>query len=397
MASNPMIQGFCHPQFSAVRKAFQDNFIRNGEVGASVSLCLHGEPVVNLWAGHTSWTKLRRWQEDTLVNIFSGTKGITAICALMLVDRGLLDLDAPVAHYWPEFGVKGKENIPVKWVLNHKSAVTGVRKRLLGHSLYDWKTMSSALASQEPWWEPGVRHGYHALSYGWILGEVIKRVSGKTVGQFVADEISKPLGLDLHIGLHKAEHKRIAPMILPVGIPEAADTWNLLKTCVTDPLGPTMSAMTNPTTIATGVNSSRWRSGELPAANAHCTALSLAKLYGVLACGGTSAENAGPTPSVTLVSPETLEYAYKESSHGHDYILKMDTRFSMGFMLNQKALAGRFGPGLRSFGHNGAGGSFAFADPDTGLSYGYVMNKMGSYLLMDPRSQALIDATYDCL
>ena len=397
MASTPMIQGFCHPQFSAVRQAFQENFIRNGEVGASVSLCLHGEPVVNLWAGHTHWTKLKRWQEDTLVNIFSGTKGITAICALMLVDRGLLDLDAPVAQYWPEFGVKGKENIPVKWVLNHKAAVTGVRKRLLGRSLYDWRTMSNALASQEPWWEPGVKHGYHALSYGWILGEVIKRVSGKTVGQFVADEISGPLGLDLHIGLHKSEHRRIAPMILPVGIPEAADTWNLLKTCVTDPFGPTMSAMTNPTTIATGVNSVSWRSGELPAANAHCTALSLAKLYGVLACGGTSNGNSTSDSPVTLVSPETLKYAYEESSYGHDYILKMDTRFSMGFMLNQKALAGRFGPGLKSFGHNGAGGSFAFADPDMGLSYGYVMNKMGSYLLMDPRSQALIDASYECL
>lgn len=390
MASNPTIHGFCHPQFSAVRRLFMENYLHSGEVGSSVSLCLHGEPVVNLWAGHTSWTRLQRWKEDTLVNIFSGTKGITAICALMLVDRGLLDLDAPVAQYWPAFGQKGKEHIPVKWILDHKAGVTGVRKRLLGRSLYRWKTMSNALAAQEPWWEPGTMHGYHALSYGWILGEVIKRITGKTVGQFVADEIAFPLGIDLHIGLDKKEHQRIASIILPLGIPEAVDTWRLIGSCVSNPLGVTTSAMLNPTTIATGVNSSQWRSGELPAANAHCTALALAKLYGVLACGGSHNGR-------QLMSSDTLQYAIEESSFGHDYVLKMDTRFSMGFMLNQKSKAGRFGPGKRSFGHNGAGGSFAFADPDVGLSYGYVMNRMGSYLLMDPRSQRLIDAAYDCL
>ncbi len=390
MASNPAIHGYCHPQFSAVRRLFMENFIDSGEVGASVSLCMHGEPVVNLWAGHTSWTRLQRWKEDTLVNIFSGTKGVTAICALMLVDRGLLDLDVPVAQYWPAFAQKGKAHIPVKWVLNHKAAVTGVRRRLLGRSLYNWKTMSNALAAQQPWWEPGSKHGYHALSYGWIMGEIIKSITGKTVGQFVADEIAQPLDIDLHIGMDKKEHSRIAPIILPVGIPEVADTWRLIGACVTNPLGVSSSAILNPITIATGVNSKQWRSGEIPAANAHCTALALAKLYGALAFGGDAQEK-------PLVSADTLRFATEESSFGHDYVLKMDTRFSMGFMLNQKAEAGRFGPGKRSFGHNGAGGSFAFADPDVGLSYGYVMNRMGSYLLMDPRSQRLIDAAYCCL
>lgn len=384
------LDGFCDPAFVDVRRAFADNFSQRGEIGAGVSIFVDGKNVVNLWGGRTHWFRAKKWHENSLVNIYSGSKGITAICALRLVDQGLLDLDKPVAHYWPEFAKKGKGEIPVKWILNHKAGVSGVRRPLMGNDLYRWKKMSRSLASQSPWWEPGEKHGYHAASFGWIMGEIIKSITGKTVGEYLKQEICDPLGLDLHFGVAQDQHDRIAPIILPVAIPESKHTWNLLASGIKNPFGPTTSAILNPITIATGVNSKRWRNSELPAINAHSTAHALAKLYGVLARGGELGD-------YQLISDKTLDLAIDESSAGHDYVLKMDTRFSMGFMLNQSYKAGWFGDGKRSFGHNGAGGSFAFADPDAKIGFGYVMNRMGTHLLLDPRAQHLIEAVYRCL
>lgn len=390
MPSSPAIHGYCDSQFSHVKQVFADNFVERGEVGAGVALFHGGRNVVNLWAGRKRPLGFAPWEQDTLVNIYSGTKGITAIAALQLVSRGLLDLDKPVAYYWPQFARHDKSTIPVKWILSHKAGVVGVSRPLLGRSLYRWRTMSNALANQAPWWNPGEGHGYHAVSYGWIMGEIIKAITGKTVGQYLRSEIAQPLGLDLHIGLPAGHHHRVAPIMLPLRLPESEHTWNLIGATLKDPFGPSTSALLNPLTIATGVNSQAWRSSELPAANAHSTAFALAKLYGALAIGGT-------LDKVEIINASTLPLAINEASCGHDYVLKMDTRFSMGFMLNQHYPAARFGPGLRSFGHNGAGGSFAFADPDAELGFGYVMNRMGTYLLMDPRAQHLIDAAYKCL
>src|SRR5208282_5387074 len=195
------IEGQCDPRFEKVRAAFAANFESRGEVGAATAVMLNGRPVVDLWGGHMEKERTRPWTRDTLVNVYSTTKGLTAIYAHRLVDAGALDLDAPVATYWPEFAQAGKEKIPVRFLLSHRAGLPAVRKLLDDDALFNWNKMTMALAEQEPWWEPGTRHGYHALTFGWLVGEVIRRITGKTLGTYFREEIAQPLGLDCHIGL----------------------------------------------------------------------------------------------------------------------------------------------------------------------------------------------------
>jgi CubicO group peptidase (beta-lactamase class C family) len=374
-----VIHGHCDQRFSAVREAFAEGFRSRNEIGAAVAVMLDGRPVVDLWAGSADLARSKPWQRDTIVNVYSCTKGMTALCAHQLVERGQLDLDAPVAKYWPEFARGGKERLPVRWLLSHRAGLAAVRQVLPPEALYDWDAMCAALAAQEPWWEPGTAHGYHAVSFGWLVGEVVRRISGRGLGTYFCDEIAAPLGLDLHIGLAEAEHSRVAEMseIPTDGID--ADALGLAQVIFADPQSMAALAFVNPPSMALGPNNAAWRSAEIPGANGHGTARDLACVYGALARGGRLG-------GVRVLAPESIARCAAEQSRGRDLVLQIDTRFGLGFMLPQDRRDARFGPSPRAFGHPGAGGSLGFADPDNKVGFGYVMNRMGPHILLDPRA-----------
>jgi CubicO group peptidase (beta-lactamase class C family) len=382
------IEGTCDSRFSRVKDAFAENFEKRNEVGAAAAVVFDGKPVVDLWAGHANRDKTRPWTRDTLVNVYSTTKGVTAICAHRLADKGLLDIDAPVAKYWPEFAQAGKEKIPVRFLLSHQAGLAAVRKPLDDDALFKWDKMTAALAEQEPWWEPGTRHGYHALTFGYLVGEVIRRISGKTPGTYLRDEIAGPLGLDLHIGLDAKDDARTADMI-PMPPPGPGEP-NLFADIMKDTESVTYKAFMNPPGgMRPGlVNTRERRAAEIPAANGHTTARSLAKLYGTLARGG-------ELDGVRVMSKEQVAKCSLEQASGPDALLMINTRFSLGFMMSQPGAS--LGPNAKSFGHPGAGGSLGYADPEAKIGFGYTMNKMHSSLLIDPRATALIDAIYASL
>lgn len=378
------IEGTCDRRFEAVRETFAKNFSTFGETGAAVALTLDGRPVVDLWAGHTDVARTQLWKRDAIVNVYSTTKGMTAICAHRLVDQGRLDLDAPVARYWPEFAQSGKAQLPVRYLLSHRAGLPAVRKPLHPTALYDWDTMTAALAAQEPWWEPGTKHGYHVLTYGWLVGEVVRRISRKSLGTFFRDEVARPLGVDFHIGLGAAEDARTVPLIPPP--PPTPEQITLFTEILKDPESMLAKAFINPPLVPEAANSREWRAAEIPAANGHTNARALARVYGALACGG-------ECDGVRVLSRATIDRALTEQSDGPDALLPMYTRFGLGFMLSTPHE--KMGPNPRSFGHGGMGGSMAFADPDARLGFGYTMNEMHVGLwLIDPRAVALIAAVY---
>ncbi|HXJ33373.1 MAG TPA: serine hydrolase domain-containing protein [Candidatus Eisenbacteria bacterium] len=388
--SDTTIHGTCDPRFARVKDAFAEGFRTRDEIGAAVALTIDGKPVVDLWAGHADLAKTRPWERDTIVNVYSTTKGMAALCLHQLVDEGRVDLDAPVARYWPEFEQAGKGSIPVRFFLGHRSGLAAARPLLPSPALYDWDAMVTALAAQEPWWEPGTAHGYHAVTFGWLVGEVVRRVTGKSLGTYFRDAIARPLGMDFHIGLHDEEHGRVAEMS-PIPLPEpGAETLQLGMVILSNPGGLSAQAFMNPPSIGLGVNYPEWRRAEIPGANGHGDARSLARVYGALARGGS-------VDGVTVLSTEGVARCHAELSHGPDLVLMVNTRFGHGYMLSQDRKDASFGPGTRSFGHPGAGGSLGFADPDAKLGFGYVMNRMGPNIILDPRATALLDAVYASL
>lgn len=383
------IHGHCAKRFGAVKDALAQSFARGEETGASVAVQVDGENVIDLWAGHADLEGKRPWQRDTIANVFSTTKGVTAILAHRLVEEGRIDLDAPVVRYWPEFGQAGKEKIPVRDLLSHRCGLPALRDFLPAEALYDWDAMTTALAAEKPWWEPGTAHGYHAVTYGWLVGEVIRRVAGKSVGRYLRDELAAPLDLDFAIGLAEADDVRCAelsppPPIAPVGEP------NLMELILSDPTSITALAFINPPSLMMpgAVTSRAWRGAEIPGANGHGTARALASLYGAIAAGG-------DVGGVHVLGPEAARRAATEQSFGPDLVLRLRTRFGLGFMLSQPG--NELGPNEGAFGHPGAGGSIAFADPKARVGFSYVMNRMGPYILIDPRATALVNAFYGCL
>ena len=380
------VLGSIDPRFAPVRDVFIENFTRFGEVGAALSVVIAGKPVIDIWAGHADSERTRPWQHDTLVNVFSTTKGLTAMCALRLLDQGKLDVEAPVAKYWPEFAQAGKGDLPVRHLLSHAAGMAAVRRPLQPADLFDWDVMTAALAEMEPWWEPGSKHGYHALTFGWLVGEVVRRISGKSVGAFFRDEIAAPLDVDAHIGLSAEHDARVAPLI-PAPIDPAQ--MDLLADILKDPDSLLAKAFTNPPIMPEAANMEMWRRAEIPAANGHTNARALARLYGALAGGGRS-------EGYTLLTSVTTQRAAQTQTGGRDAILPMHTSFGLGFMLATASEC--FGPNPRMFGHNGMGGSIGLADLDAQLGFGYVMNEMHSgYWIIDPRPKALSDALYACL
>ena len=378
-----MVSGYCDERFLDAKEILEKSIDSGFELGCAISLEVKGEKVMDLWGGYVDTDKTQLWEENTIVNVFSTTKGVAAICLLQLIEKGLLDLDKPVSHYWPEFAENGKENIPVRYLFCHKSGLCGIRNPLEPGSFTNWDLICNELAKQEPLWEPGTAHGYHALTYGHLVGEILRRIDGRTIGEYFNEEIAKPLDLDFWIGLPESEFSRVTniypskpnpllPLLakLPRFLLPGPMKFLLDFTDTNKPVG---AAFNNPPVNSNEnnefeANSKEWRKAEIPAANGHGTARSLAKLYGVLA-------NGGSRDGVHVLSPETIELGRQTQSDGKDLVLgHMHTRFGIGFMLGTKNVS--MGPNPESFGHGGAGGSLGFADPDNNISLGFIMNQM---------------------
>ncbi|CAL9660214.1 hypothetical protein SUDANB105_06975 [Streptomyces sp. enrichment culture] len=383
----PEVHGHCDSRFSAVRTAFEENFRDRGELGAAVAVTVGGVTVVDLWGGWADPARTRPWERDTLVNVWSTTKGPVALCAHILADRGLLDLDAPVATYWPEFAAAGKEKVLVRHLLSHRAGLTGPREPHSFADLCDWELTTARLAATEPWWEPGTRSGYHALTYGHLVGEVVRRVSGLRPGAFLEREVTGPLGADFTIGLPEREAGRAATLV------HAPAARNSEQAAAFSQLTPAaLAALTNPAVGAKEANTPAWRAAEIPAANGHGTARAVAALYGVLAGRGTYGGH-------RVLSAEAAERVREGQGACRDLVLGagFDGETEAGLGLWLSGPHGSYGPNPRAFGHDGFGGSCGLADPEAGVSLGYVMNRMGPRIADDPRKMALVEAVYSAL
>lgn len=384
------VQGSCDAQFQAVRGEFERNFQERGEVGASVCVVLRGQIVVNLWGGTARCDTGTPWTEETVSLIFSSTKGATALCAHILASRGLLDLDAPVAEYWREFAQARKGSITVKMLLNHQAGLPALRGTLSRGAFYDWDFMVATLEKEEPFWQPGTRTGYHGFTFGWLVGEVVRRVSGKSLGTFFQDEIARPLGIDFWIGLPRHLESRVARMI-----PGALDTTTRFFAALQDPssLPSLMFLNTGGYMAEPDYDSPVAHTAEIGGSGGITNARGLACLYAPLATGGKGLATRDAIARMAAVSSAT----------GRDAVLLMPTRFSLGFMKsmdNRRLARGQDNSVILSeeaFGHAGFGGSIGFADPKAEMSFGYTMNKMGAGAGLTERGQRLVDAAYRCL
>ena len=394
------VGGHCDPKFASVQKVFTERLEAGKEIGAAIAFTLNGESVVDLWGGYyAGHSTEREWERDTLVNTYSTTKGMTAICAHQLVEAGRLDLDAPVAEYWPEFKAAGKSEIPVRWLLSHQSGLPAIRRELPPETLFDWSALCAALAEQEPWWTPGTKHGYHPMTYGFLVGEVIRRVSGRTVGEIFREDVARPLDADFHIGLPASEDGRVSDLIGSIAGPPKTEAGKPAAR-IKGPMGDFLRDMSDPSTMVGAsfnnprmssdtVNSRAWRGAEIPAANGHGTARSLARIYGALACGGA-------IDGVRILSPESIDRARSEQASGPDATLgQMPMRYGLGYMLRSDFMP--LSPNPNSFGHPGAGGSIGMADPDAHVGFGYTMNKMQMGLVGGPTAFAVLKAFFEAL
>jgi CubicO group peptidase (beta-lactamase class C family) len=391
-----MTEGTVKPGFERVAEAFQENFDAKGEVGASVCLTVGGETVVDLWGGTADQKSGAPWKKDTVSIVFSCTKGATALCAHVLASRGKLDLDAPVAELWPAFAKNGKEHATTRMMLDHSVGVPALRAKVKDSGPYEWDYMTGLLAEEAPFWEPGTRNGYHGFTFGWTVGEMVRRAAGVSLGTFFQNEIAKPLGLDFWIGLPEAIEPRVAPIIAYAYKAEEAKTPFMIDLATKRDSAAALFYFNVGAWRTGGANTRAGRAAEIGAANGVTNARGLAGMYAPLAQGGGK-----------LVDGKTLARMGEVSMATHDdATLRIPTRFALGFMKsmdNRKRSVGAklFGPdvdsvimGSAAFGHVGAGGSLGFADPAAGLSFGYTMNRMGPGLLMNERGQALVDAAY---
>jgi len=391
------IHGTVAPGFEKVRAAFQKNFDDGNEIGAAFSAYHQGRKVVDLWGGVADPATGAPWDEDTIVLTFSTTKGATAVCANKLAQEGLLDVDAPVVEYWPEFGANGKQDVPVSYLLSHQAGLAWVDGEMTAEEALSWEPVVAALAAQAPAWEPGSQHGYHATTYGWLVGEVIRRITGKSVGTYFREAIADPLGLDFWIGLPESEEPRVAPLsqMFPAEV-----TIEKLREPGDDPVAQLIAAFIGPDTMlgralfAPGGalmdqavwNSRAVRAAEVPAANGVGDARSLARMYA--AC-------VSEVDGIRLLSTEQVKRATTQQTSGPNKILMdMDVQFGLGFMVTSSLMT--LG-GPNSFGHFGMGGSVGWADPDAELGFGYVMNRMDLGMAGDQRSYSLINACYESI
>lgn len=378
MDYDKLVAGDCYPRFDAVRRAFVENFTNWGEHGAAVAVTLDAAPVVDLWGGFADAGRTRPWQRDTLVCMMSVAKGIIALCTHMLADRGQIDLDAPVARYWPAFSANGKDTLPVRYLLDHRAGLPVIEKPLPAGAIYKWNMMTQALAEQRPLFAPGSDRADQPVTMGFLVGELIRRVTGMMPGQFLQREVAEPLEVDYHIGLPMVHHERCAEFITAIegSFFDAPDPTSLRARALAQ-LPPTV------------FNDAEFRSAEIPAINGHGTARGVARLYGVLAAGGEA-------NGIRLLSGEALVRATAEQWRGSELLSGRERRMALGFALNLASFV-PMGPNPRSFGHAGAGGAIGFADPDARIGFAYAPNRMHSGMSVSPRLQRLVDAVFSCL
>ena len=379
------VHGSYDERFERVFDAFVENYRVEDELGSAVSVVVDGRPVVDIWGGWADEARTREWEHDTLVGMMSVAKGVTGIAFNMLVDRGLVDLDAPVARYWPEFAQNGKDDLPVRYLLDHRAGLPALTPdRLWPGAMYDRDAMITALAAQKPLWEPGTVAAYHVHTQGYLLGEIMKRTTGKLVGPFVRDEITGPLGADYWIGLPKSEHHRISPLVpnsgpklLSAQSAEDADSLRVLA-----------FAQNPPGTWGEMVNSTEFREMEMPSGSGHGTARAVARIYGAL--------GAGEVDGIRLLSEDAID---QMTTMQHDMIELLQDRHyrqGLGVLLNSPD-AVYMGPHAEAFGHHGIGGSIGFADRAEHLGFAYAINKMHAVGTNGPRARRLIDAVFASL
>lgn len=373
----PLIDGVCAAPFAAVRDAFAANFTEHDDIGASVAVTLDGELVVDLWGGHADEARTRPWRRDTLAGVASTSKTVTALCALLLADRGGLDLDAPVARYWPQFAAAGKADVRVRHLLGHTSGLPGWTEKLAFEDLYDWDKATDLLARQAPWWTPGEASAYHAITQGYLVGEVVRRITGVSLGRFLKHELAGPLGADFHIGLDPADDARLAQSVATPQPPpgQAADPDSVFVRIAVNPAIPALEAL-----------DARWLRAEIPASNGVGNARSVAVLASLLACEGAPSGR-------RLMSAAGCAAALRQQSDGVDLAFLVPVRWAMGFALDLAGLS--FGP--RTLFWGGSGGSLVVVDMARRMSFAYVMNRLKGAPFGDPRNARLIAATYAAL
>lgn len=378
------LQGDVDPAFMEVADVFMSGFSQGRDVGAALGVVVEGELVVDVWAGHTDRKKSQLWQDHTLCCLFSATKGIAAVCVLQAVAEGLLDLDEPLSGGWPEFAVNGKESITLRQVLCHRAGMVGLHAPVESELLYDWSGFCAALAEDTPWWTPGELHGYHARTFGFLLGEALRRKTGRTIGGWLRDCLAGPHSLDLHIGLASEDLSRCAQMVparVRAGQNAMPETAKALMTAMRDKSTPTGAAFQNPSMGPGYMNTEQFRQAELPAMNGHGAARDLAKLYALLP---------------ELLPDELLKEATRVHSSGQDQVLLSYSQFGLGFMLHHDAAPIGIRPG--TFGHAGAGGSMAFYDPAAKLGFCFAMNQMQAGVVTGGVSaMSCADAVYAAL
>src|SRR5262245_5568154 len=380
-AAMAQIEGRCEPRFEAVRGALAQNLDSGEELGASLVVDIDGDNVVDLWGGFCDEARTVPWTERTITNVWSSTKTVTSLAALVLADRGKLDVDAPVARYWPEFAAGGKAGVLVRQVMSHSSGVSGLQQPAVVEDLYDWPAATSRMAAQAPWWEPGTASGYHALNYGHLVGEVVRRVSGKTLKQFVAEEIAGPLGADFQIGAAESDWNRIAPVVPPPPLPIDLEALGMDS--------PAVKTFTGPVPVADDANTPGWRRADIGAANGHGNARSVAKIMSAVARGG----EAG---GVRLLGPDTIDLIFREQLNGVDLVLGVPLRLGIGYGLHRRDLL-PYVPDERICFWGGWGGSIILMDTGRRMTFSYMMNKMGPGVVGSDRSSEYGQAIYDAL
>ncbi len=364
--------GHCSSRFRKVGERFRDNLETGRDVGASIALYVDGVLEVDLWGGHCDAARLRPWHADTLVNVWSTTKGVVAACFAIAHERGLCSYEDRVADHWPQFAAAGKGAITIAELLSHQAGLSAFSEAVRVEDFAEGAMLAERLASQAPLWEPGTRSGYHAITVGFLASELFRRIEGRSIAGFVGAELAE---FDLHIGIDEQNAARVAD-ILPSGLAPQGDAPELDEI--------QLATLGNPALVPEDANRDIWRSAEIPSANGFAHARGLAALYSSLLTGRPGARFA--------LSSESLAAATKIRRAGPDAVLGLDANWASGFLRNSHGI---YGPGAAAFGHSGWGGSFAFADPERGLAMAYTMNAMGTDLVGDPRAVALVSAVYE--
>jgi CubicO group peptidase (beta-lactamase class C family) len=375
------VDGTCDELFAAVRHEFTECLDAGDELGASILVDVDGEVAVDLWGGYRDEAQTQPWLRDTITNVWSTTKTVTSLAALMLVDRGELDVDAPVARYWPEFAAAGKQDVLVAHLLSHTSGVSGLDQPAVPEDLYDWEKSTARYAAQAPWWPPGSASGYHALNFGHLVGEVLRRITGIPLKQFVADEIAGPLGADFQIGAAERDWDRIADVVPPPPLP--------IDFAALGPDSITVKTLTGPFIEATEANTTAWRRADLGAVNGHGNARSVARVLSVISRGG-------EVDGVRLLRPETVELIFREQASGVDLVLGAPLRFGIGYGLPQHDTIPYIPDGKICF-WGGWGGSVIIMDVGRRTTISYMMNKMGAGIIGSDRAERYLRAIYGAL